>query len=84
MNSRIRQLSSLFLLLVPCSLAAQERRVDPTFLHRFVPGLEEKASDLSTASCHYRPIFGEGDSDARLLRGIARYGDVRVDPGGLF
>jgi mannose-6-phosphate isomerase-like protein (cupin superfamily) len=82
MDSRIRQFSFLFLLLLPCSLAAEERRVAPTFLHRFVPSLEEKASDLSTASCHYIPIFGEGDSDAALLRGIARYGGVRIDPGG--
>jgi len=82
MNARVRQFTLLFLSLALCSVAAEERRVDPTFLHRFVPSLQEKASDLSTASCHYRPIFGEGDSDAAILRGIARYGEVRIDPSG--
>jgi mannose-6-phosphate isomerase-like protein (cupin superfamily) len=82
MNNRIQQVTFLLLLFTACRVEAQERRVDPTFLHRFVPGLQEKASDLSTASCHYRPVFGEGDSDAATLRGIARYGEVTVDPGG--
>lgn len=82
MNRRIRQTASLLFLLGVTLVLAEERRVDPTFLHRFVPSLQEKASDLSSASCHYRPIFGEGDSDASALRGIARYGEATVDPGG--
>jgi len=82
MNNRFQPFVLLLLLLAVCSLAAQERTVDPTFLHRFVPVLGEKTSDLSTASCHYRPIFGDGDADAGILRGIARYGEVKVDPGG--
>jgi mannose-6-phosphate isomerase-like protein (cupin superfamily) len=61
---------------------AQERRTDPTFLHRFVPNLEYRPSDLSTPTCHYRPVFGEGDSDAGAPRGIARFGEMAVDAGG--
>ncbi len=64
-------------------LPAQERPVDPTFLRRFVPDLREKAADLTTPTCHYRPIFGEGDPQARSLRGIARFGEAVLDPGGL-
>ncbi len=82
MNNRLESIVFVALLLSAWSLAAEERRVDPTFLHRFLPGLEEKASDLSTGSCHYRPAFGEGDPDAAVLRGIARYGEAIVDPGG--
>lgn len=63
-------------------LTAQDRRTDPTFLHRFVPKLEAKESDLSTPTCRYKPIFGEGDRDGRILRGIARFGEMTVDPGG--
>jgi len=82
MNNRLQPIVFLVLLLSAASLAAEDRRVDPTFLHRFVPGLGEKPSDLTTATCHYRPIFGEGDPDAAVLRGIARYAEVTVDPGG--
>jgi mannose-6-phosphate isomerase-like protein (cupin superfamily) len=64
-------------------LPAQERPVDPTFLRRFVPDLTERAADLTTPTCHYRPIFGEGDPDAKSLRGIARFGEALLDPGGL-
>jgi len=76
-------LKGAFLLVFPAfCLPAQERRVDPTFLHRFVPDLMEKASDLTTPTCHYKPIFGQGDPDAKILRGIARFGEMIVDPGG--
>ncbi|MCL5746615.1 MAG: cupin domain-containing protein [Acidobacteria bacterium] len=59
-----------------------ERQVDPTFLHRFVPDLKESAADVTTPTCHYKPIFGAGDAGAKLLRGIARFGEMTVDPGG--
>ena len=75
------QRAALMMLAVFCA-QAQERRVEPTFLRRFVPGLVEKASDLTTPTCHYKPIFGEGDSDARVLRGIIRFGEALLDPGG--
>ena len=71
----------LCLSLTLCAVA-QERRTDPTFLHRFVPDLEAKESDLSTSTCHYKPIFGEGSPDASALRGIARFGELTVDPAG--
>lgn len=57
-------------------------QVDPTWLHRFVPDIAEKAADLSGANCHYLPIFGEGDSAARVLRSVARFAEVKVDPQG--
>jgi mannose-6-phosphate isomerase-like protein (cupin superfamily) len=62
-------------------LIAAERAVDPTFLYRRVPDLEAKQSDISTSSCHYKPIFGVG-SDRRIMRGVARFGEVTIDPGG--
>jgi mannose-6-phosphate isomerase-like protein (cupin superfamily) len=73
---------ALSLLAVTLVLAAQERRVDPTYLHRFVPELKERTVDLTTPTGHYKPIFGEGDQEARVLRGIARFGELVVDPGG--
>ena len=75
-------LSLLMLLAVP-RLPAQERQVDPTWLHRFVPSL--KAVNISFASehCHYKAIFGEGDSEQRTLRSVSRFGEITVDPGGV-
>jgi mannose-6-phosphate isomerase-like protein (cupin superfamily) len=44
--------------------------------------LEARASDLTTPTCRYKPVFGAGDPDSRILRGIARYGELTVDAGG--
>jgi mannose-6-phosphate isomerase-like protein (cupin superfamily) len=63
-------------------LFSAERMVDPTFLYRYVPDLREQPADLSTPTCRYKPIFGAGDDEARIVKGIARYGEVTVDPGG--
>ena len=57
-------------------------QVAPTWVHRFVPDIAEKTADLSTDSCHYLPIFGEGDAAARIARSVARFGEVKVDPRG--
>ncbi len=65
-----------------CSFG-QDRAPDPTWLHRFVPAVREQPSDLTTPTCRYRPIFGAGDSESRVLRGIVRYGEATVDPGGM-
>lgn len=72
---------SAALLLVPV-LHAADRTVDPTFLHRKLSAVQEKKSDLTTSTCHYKPLFGEGDPQARALVGIARYGEAIVDPNG--
>lgn len=73
----------LFLmLLMPASLPAQDRTVDPTWLHRYLPGLSETKVDMSSATCHYKPIFGTGDTDNRILRSVSRFGEATVDPQG--
>src|SRR3954471_15325131 len=63
-------------------LNAQGRRVDPTFLHRNITALQEKTSALTTPTCHYKPLFGAGDSDTSVVVGIARYGEAIVDANG--
>ncbi|MBV8905122.1 MAG: cupin domain-containing protein [Acidobacteriia bacterium] len=65
-----------------CFCFAAERRVDPTFLHRNLATVIEKPSDISTGTCHYKPIFGEGDRDQSILASVARFGEVIVDPNG--
>ena len=70
------------LLLIPCELPAQERQVDPTWLHRYVPSISQAHTDLTSATCHYKAIFGEGDRDNRTMRSISRFGEVTIDPRG--
>ncbi len=74
-------IASLFLVALS-RVPGAEWRVDPTFLHRFVPSLKEKPADLATPTCHYKPIFGAGDPDSSIVKGIARYGEMTVDAGG--
>jgi mannose-6-phosphate isomerase-like protein (cupin superfamily) len=68
--------------LLATSIFAADRKVDPTWLHRFVPDIAEKAVDLTTGTCHYQPIFGEGDLVTRVVRSVAHFGEVTVDPRG--
>ncbi len=72
----------ILLPVIVASLWAQERTVDPTWLHRYVPNLPEKHSDISTASCHYTPIFGAGDEASKTLRSVSRFSEVTIDSGG--
>ena len=71
----------LLLLLIRCELLAQERQVDPTWLHRYVPNLSETHIDMTSASCHYKGIFGEGDEN-RIMRSVARFGEAALDAHG--
>jgi mannose-6-phosphate isomerase-like protein (cupin superfamily) len=71
-----------WLLLAALPLMAAERTVDPTFLHRYLPEVREQKSDLTTATCHYKPLFGAGDSQDHVPRSVARFGEITVDPGG--
>lgn len=61
---------------------AAERRVAPTFLYRNISAVPEKVADITTSTCHYKPLFGDGDTDTSIVVGIARYGDTIVDPNG--
>ena len=47
-------------------LPAQDRNVDPTWLHRFVPQVERNQTDLSSATCHYKPIFGRATGQSNF------------------
>ncbi len=72
----------LFPLLLTPFLRAQDRPIDPTWLHRYVPDLVETKATLGSPTCHYRPMFGEGDKDNRSLQTVARFGEVSVDAHG--
>lgn len=73
----------LMVLVLQTGLLAQERSVEPTWLHRDVSALPEHPGDLSSSSCHYTPIFGEGDKESRFPLSIARFGELTVNPHGV-
>jgi mannose-6-phosphate isomerase-like protein (cupin superfamily) len=62
--------------------AGSERQVDPTFLYRPLSEVSPKPSDLTTPTCRYKPLFGVGDSETSIVKGVARYGEMTVDPSG--
>jgi hypothetical protein len=35
-------------------------------------------TDLTRKSCHYTPIFGEGDVESRLPQSVGRFGELTV------
>ena len=72
----------LLALIVSSAAAAAERPVDPTFLHRQLDEVAIGPSAESTESCRYRPLFGDGDPQAYLPKGVARFGELIVDPDG--
>jgi mannose-6-phosphate isomerase-like protein (cupin superfamily) len=72
----------MVLLAAAAPLVAQERKVAPTWLHRYVANLSEQHTDFTSSSCHYIAVFGEGDSEPRVPQSIARFGEVTVDGGG--
>jgi mannose-6-phosphate isomerase-like protein (cupin superfamily) len=76
------KLTTLFLLFGVAVASAEDRAVDPTFLYRNLADVPFQPSDLTTDTCRYRPLFGEGDKQTSIVRGVARYGELVVGPNG--
>lgn len=70
------------LLAIGPGLLAQERKVEPSWLYRNSAALREHTIDISSGSCHYTPIFGEGDVAARVPQSVTRFGELTVDGHG--
>lgn len=91
MNRHVTPL--LVLLFAAISLSAQdrtaaqekaiaERKIDPTYLYRDANATSEKPSDITSPTCHYKPMFGQGDSQTSIVVGVSRYGEVVIDAHG--
>jgi mannose-6-phosphate isomerase-like protein (cupin superfamily) len=72
----------LLSLLLASNLLAQDRKVDPTWLHRYVPQLGDARINLTSETCHYKPIFGEGDTENHILRSVTRFGEATLAAHG--
>jgi mannose-6-phosphate isomerase-like protein (cupin superfamily) len=64
-------------------LHANDRKIDPTFLYRGTFAVGEKKSDITTKTCRYRALFGQGDLDSSVVVGVARYGEAVIDPNSV-
>jgi mannose-6-phosphate isomerase-like protein (cupin superfamily) len=72
----------LLLFLLAPALLAQERKVDPTWLHRYAPDTKPSSTKFTNDSCRYKPLFGEGDLEERSLRSVSRFGEIEILKGG--
>jgi mannose-6-phosphate isomerase-like protein (cupin superfamily) len=72
----------VMLFAIGLGMFTQDRKVEPTWLHREVSALPERQIDLSSDSCHYTPIFGEGDADSKVPKSVVRFGKLTVAPHG--
>ena len=72
------------LIAILLAVASGMMGADPTFLRRSIPDIQPQPDDLTASSrgASYRPAFGVGDSQARQLKGIARYGELTVAADG--
>ncbi|MCJ7446962.1 MAG: cupin domain-containing protein [Bacteroidales bacterium] len=69
----------LFLLLIFSPRTSAQPR---GFLLRTLNDINAIDTDLSGKSSRYQPIFGEGDNDYLIVKGISRYGYLTIDSGG--
>ena len=81
-TARVSLRTLLLLVLSALQVLAQERKVDPTWLHRHVPDVKDENVSLTSATCRYKPIFGEGTDESRILRSVSRFGEATLDAQG--
>ncbi len=79
----MRKLLLAFLALASLTPAQDApRKIEPTWLRRDVAALQEQATDITTPTCHYTPVFGEGDSESTLPQTFTRFGVLTIDANG--
>lgn len=74
--------TTLILLCATGWLSGADRRVDPTFLRRSLAAAPEKTNEYAGSGARYRAVLGAADPDAGMLKGLARFGQLTVEPSG--
>ncbi|HBH85185.1 MAG TPA: cupin domain-containing protein [Bacteroidales bacterium] len=53
------------------------------YLKRSLSAVSEIKNEMSTPTAHYKPFFGKGDNGSEIIKGLSRYGNLLIDPGGI-
>lgn len=72
----------LLVFFLSANLLSQDWKIDPTWLHHYVPNQPDVNAGVASSACHYKAIFGEGDSEHPNLLSVARFAEATVEPGG--
>lgn len=64
------------------AISFSAQAAEPVFLHRSVSKISAKADDVSTETAHYKPMFGIGDENSAILKGVSRFGELTIEPEG--
>lgn len=75
--------NTLYIIVCLVLLFALSAETGAQYLYRSLSSVSEVKTAVSTSSAHYRAVFGEGDSNSGLIKGITRYGELVIDPGGM-
>lgn len=75
-------LAALTVLTLASALVAADRPVAPSFLRRHLPDVAPRASAFMSDSASYKPLFGEGDDVAWIVKSVSRFGELTVAPAG--
>jgi mannose-6-phosphate isomerase-like protein (cupin superfamily) len=72
----------LLILLAVSMAAAMLNAQEQVFLKRSLDIVAIGPGDHSSETARYRPLFGEGDAGSRMVKGVKRFGQLTVEPGG--
>ena len=56
--------------------------IQSQYLKRSLQDAREYKCLISSSSAHYKAVLGEGDENSGIIKGLSRYGNLIVDPGG--
>ena len=71
-----------FFIILLIIFLAVDSNAESQYLKRSLSEISEVKMQMSTATAHYKPIFGTGDANSGIIKGINRYGHLIIDPGG--
>jgi len=74
---KIFRLSILTSLLLTVAVNAESQ-----YLKRSLSCATEARMEITASAAHYLPVFGTGTDSSEIMKGIVRYGNLRVDPAG--
>jgi len=78
----MKQYKSIFPALFMVLFLTTAMMAQDPYLKRSANSISEIPTEISTATTHYKPIFGLGDKDADFVKGIKRYGYLTIDSCG--